>query len=434
MFDKTTILQVFGCLMKEPTLLLQEEYGTLSVEDFPEKFHKIVFGAIHNLIKSDVLVLTPMEVDSFLSQYTKNYLIFNDNDGMDYLDTCTTLAKLENFDYNYKRLKKFSLLEELAREGFQTKLLYNGDILDPKEQEEMQQRFDSMDNDEIIDFFDKKIVGVRDKYSTNTGQFGHQAGFGAKDLIQQFKEVPEMGAPLSSKILTTIARGARKKKFYLRSGETGTGKSRLAIGDAVEIGVRYMFDTKSGQWVDTGFCQPTLFITTELEFKETQSLFLACISDINEEKIKDGNYTEEEEIRINRAAEILEESSLWVEYIPSFNLTDIERIMRKYKLNHKVGFVFFDYIFTSAKMLMEIASQTKGMKLREDNILYLFSDRMKFLCNSLDVFIFSATQVNGDAKNVKNADEAVLRGAKAINIMVALYRKIVLKNSVNLQM
>lgn len=73
-----------------------------------------------------------------------------------------------------------------------------------------------------------------------------------------------------------------------------------------------------------------------------------------------------------------------------------------------------DYIHTSLKILEEISRRTKGMSLREDNILFMISIRMKDLCNQLGVFIMSATQLNQDYQNSKNPDQNLLRGAKSI--------------------
>ena len=65
-------------------------------------------------------------------------------------------------------------------------------------------------------------------------------------------------------------------------------------------------------------------------------------------------------------------------------------------------------------MIMEMAQKSRGMKMREDNVLYIFLERMKFLCNKYDIHISTASQLNGDWKNVKTADETILRGAKAM--------------------
>lgn len=52
--------------------------------------------------------------------------------------------------------------------------------------------------------------------------------------------------------------------------------------------------------------------------------------------------------------------------------------------------------------------------MREDNILFMLSIRLKDICNQYGVFIMSATQLNGDWQDAKTPDQNLLRGAKAI--------------------
>ena len=52
--------------------------------------------------------------------------------------------------------------------------------------------------------------------------------------------------------------------------------------------------------------------------------------------------------------------------------------------------------------------------MREDNILFMISIRLKDLCNELGIFIMSATQLNGDWQEAKEANQNLLRGAKSI--------------------
>ena len=62
----------------------------------------------------------------------------------------------------------------------------------------------------------------------------------------------------------------------------------------------------------------------------------------------------------------------------------------------------------------EITKRSGGVKLREDNILFMLSIRLKDLCNQYGVFIMSATQLNGDYQEADTPDQNLLRGAKAI--------------------
>jgi hypothetical protein len=65
-------------------------------------------------------------------------------------------------------------------------------------------------------------------------------------------------------------------------------------------------------------------------------------------------------------------------------------------------------------ILEELANASKGMKLREDMVLFMFMNRLDQIRKRYNVYIQTATQVNGDWKNSDNADSTVLRGSKAL--------------------
>ena len=47
--DTASIIQVIGCVFKSPQLLDQTDKYILTDDDFPDQFHKIVFGTIFKL-------------------------------------------------------------------------------------------------------------------------------------------------------------------------------------------------------------------------------------------------------------------------------------------------------------------------------------------------------------------------------------------------
>jgi replicative DNA helicase len=70
------------------------------------------------------------------------------------------LAEESNFDYYYKRLKKFSLIREMDGLGFNIKELYDDEIIDPKEKEKMQENFDKLGSEyNFMKLFRKIIIG-----------------------------------------------------------------------------------------------------------------------------------------------------------------------------------------------------------------------------------------------------------------------------------
>ena len=105
---------------------------------------------------------------------------------------------------------------------------------------------------------------------------------------------------------------------------------------------------------------------------------------------------------------------MYVECIPDFSLEDIENIIKKHIRDHEIKSCFFDYIHTSMKILEEITRRSGGVRLREDNILFMLSTRLKDICNQYNIFIMSATQVNQDYQTSETPDQNLLRGAKSI--------------------
>ena len=56
------------------------------------------------------------------------------------------------------------------------------------------------------------------------------------------------------------------------------------------------------------------------------------------------------------------------------------------------------------KILEEITRRSGGIRLREDNVLFMLSTRMKDICNQYGIFIMSATQLNSDYQTSETPD------------------------------
>ena len=412
--DKMAALQVVGSLIKRPVLLMEEKYP-LRLEDFPEKFHKIVFAAVENLIKSGAQSINFITIDDYLSRYESQYKTYTNNKGGDWIEEALSQAVPDNYELYYKRLKKASLVRALEDKGYNVKKLVDEAEVDPVKIEKNIARFLSMELSDIVEVFEKEINEIKENFNTGNGEgYGIQSGIGLKKLKEELKVTPEFGVNLASKKLTTICRGARLKKLYMRSSPSGYFKTRNAVSDALTISIPYVYNLEENKWDKTGCSEPTLFITTELEISEIQTMVIAFVSGVNEDKILDGKYTPEEEQRVDRAIEIIEKSNFYIEYLPLFNVETLESVIKKHKFAHNIGYVFFDYLFASVKILTEMSQKTGGVKMREDNILLLAIDKLKYLANTLNIFIFTATQVNDSYRSADTIDQGVLRGAKSL--------------------
>ena len=412
--DVTAIMQVIGCVYNNPQILEFEDKYTITDEDFPDEFHRTVFGAIYKIYELGAKTITLENLADFLSSRPKSAAIYKKNDGDKWLLKVADVASQLSFDFYNNRLKKMTLLRAYDNYGVDVSDIYDPDnILDIKKKQLQEDLLDNSSLEEIADRVDRKISDIRLKYVDDTTGEAIQAGKGVLQLIQKFKDHPEVGVPLYGRLVNTVTRGARLKKFYLRSAATGIGKTRSMIADACNIACNKIYDESFG-WIKNGTSEPTLFITTEQELEEIQTMMLAFLSNVNEEHIINGEYEGDEEERVIKAGEILESSPLYVEELPDFSLKDVENTIKKNIRDHDVKYIFHDYIHTSLKILEEITKRSGGVKLREDNILFMLSNKLKDICNQYGVFIMSATQLNGDYQEAKTPDQNLLRGAKSI--------------------
>ena len=413
-YDTTAVLQVIGCVFNDPSLLDMEDKYVVTDEDFSNEFHRIVFGAIYKIHELGARVITLQNINDFLSSKPKSQGIYQAEKGEEWLLKVSNNANALTFDYYYNRLKKMTLLRVYDQNGIDVSDIYDYDnILDVKKKE-MQEEF--LDNSTLIQLADKiddKIEAIRYKYVDQGFGEASPAGQGIFELIQGFKEHPEVGVPLYGPLINAVTRGARLKKFYLRSAATGIGKTRSMIADCCYIGCNKIYDDTFG-WMKTGAAQPTLFITTEQELGEIQTMMLAFLSGVNEEHIINNFYEGDEDERVQEAANILKNSPIFIEELPDFSLQDVENTIKKNLRDHDIKYVFHDYIHTSIKILEEITRRSGGVRLREDNILFMLSTKLKDICNQYGVFIMSATQLNADYTTSETPDQNLLRGAKAI--------------------
>lgn len=338
--DTTSILQIIGNVYNCPSLLEQTDKYVITDEDFCEEFHRIIFGAIYKIYENGAKKIDLQTISDFLATRPKSEAIYKNQKGEEWLLKVSENANLLTFDYYYNRLKKMSLLRAYDNYGIDVSDIYDPDnIFDSKKKQLQEEWLDNSTLEEIANKVDEKIENIKIKYVDDTFIDAEPAATGIYELIEKFKESPEVGVPLYGPLINTVTRGARLKKFYLRSAATGVGKTRSMIADACYIGCDKIYDEAFG-WISTGKSQPTLFITTEQELEEIQTMMLAFLSNVNEEHILNGAYEGDEEERILKAAEVLENSLIYVEELPDFSLKDVENTIRKNIRERGVKYVF----------------------------------------------------------------------------------------------
>lgn len=412
--DVPSTVQVIGNIYLNPALLDNNNYRFYE-EDFTEEFHKILFGSIYNLHAQGAKEITANTIEDYLNQRPKSLAVYKANKGPDYLREISKSCSFSTFEYYYKKMKKMTLLRMYDNIGMDLTWLYDPDnILDAKKKQAQEDWLDNNSLETISDIIDKKITDIKLKYAADTKDNFCQAGEEIEELIEKLQKYPEVGYPMFGPLINSVTRGARLKKFYLRSAATGVGKTRAMIADACNFACDKIYDSEKKEWIENGSKEPTLFITTEQEVDEIQTMMLAFLSDVDEGHIIYNNYGDGELDRVVYAAKLLKNSPIYIKKLPDFSIADIENTI-KYGIHEwNVKYVCFDYLHTSMKILSEVTSKTGIKGLREDNVLFMISIKLKDICNEYGVFIMTATQLNADYISAQQYDQNLLRGAKSI--------------------
>ena len=412
MEKRNIVMQLLGCLMKNPLFLGEVNTYNLTPNDFSKTMDKQIFAAIYNLFKGGAEKVTVVDIDNYLKGHPAIYSDFLKNNGIEYLQDAEDFGVLENFSYYYTTLKKYNAIKDLQKEGFDTSDIYPTDLLDPNQEDKLK-KFDSMTIQMIFESVRSKLVKIEGEYNAGTNTKVCYANEGIDALLDGLAASPEIGVNLPGETYNTIVRGARKGKFYLQSSGTGVGKTRRMVGECCYIAYPIRYDWTRRQWEKRGSCEKVLYVGTEQTISEIQTLILAYISGINEEKILYGRYNDEERKVLEDTLKIMEiyKENFTIVQLPDPSIQLVKGTIRKECLLKEIGYVFYDYIFSSPGLLAEF----RDLRIREDVALGMLSTALKDLAVELDVFMRSATQVNGDLQEIKGIrDQRCIRGAKAI--------------------
>ena len=411
--DKNAVLQVIGSLMKKPSLLSEKDKYNLQPNDFESRFERYIFIAILNSYNNGAQTLSEIDIDNYLMEHKDQYLLFQQNNGISYLQDALDMSTPENVEYYYNRIKKFNCLKDLKKSGFDISEFYEENELNPK-QFEINQRFETLKPKDIFDGLKRRIYKVEGEYVEGDASITTDVSVGIDELLEKLKNSPDAGARFQGKYFNTVTRGARKGKYYIVSFPSGGGKTRLLLGEACYLAFPMRYSWETMEWKITGNSEKTLFIATEQTKEEIQTMIVAYLTGINEDVILYGHFTKEQQTIIEEAKEVIKKykNNLMIVQIPMPSVEIVKSVVRQNCIINDIKNVFFDYIFSNPALLNEF----RDLKIREDVALLMLSTALKDLAVEQDVFMMSATQLNSsqdtNEKGIKNQNS--IRGSKSI--------------------
>ena len=411
MIDKGCIQQILGSLMKRPQFLSEVDKYHFNLTDFPDRFEKYIFSAIEVLYCNGATNIQPIDIENEMSHNEAAKATFRNNNGIEYLQDIQELAQVENFPYYYNKFKKLNLLNDLKKSGIDISNFYCEDLTNPKSQE-INSKFEFLTLKEITDGIRGKLLNLESKYEINDEVETESAAEGIEELVEQLKEIQDIGLPVQGHIFNQIIDGARKGTLTIRSAASSVGKTRNAVADACYLAYPIRYNSETCEWEQVGNCEKVLFIVTEQQFKEVRKMILAYLTDFSESRFKYGDFNEREQSVIAQAIGLMKhyEENLTLVKMPNPTIELVKTLVRENCITRDIGYVFYDYIFIGPALLDEF----RGFALRNDEVLLMFATALKDLAVELDVAMFTSTQLNAkgdDNKDIRN--EGSLAGGRS---------------------
>lgn len=412
-FNNTDLYcQVLGSIMKEPSVLSSLPMP-VSIDDFStdNPIARVIYFSISNLIDLGTTKINAITIETYLQDYSTLLATYRHNNGRDFVMMCLDKGQPENFTAFYNRLKKNSLLRDLKLHGYDISP-YDFEAASPGSKQEFDciQRYEEATEEDILNYVEKSFASIRTRHTYGSSGYS-TAAQAMREALEDLDQAPEIGPELNGAYYNSIVGGALRGRMYLRSGGTNVGKTRWAVFDACSIVYPIHFDESKNSfvWVKDKEPQKVLFITTEMTKKEISTIILAYVAGVEEQHIKRRACSPEEKKRLEIAKLIMEkyENYFILEMIENPNLSNVQNTVKKHILLNDVGYVFYDYIFTSPSLI----SQFSSSGIREDVALGLLSNQLKEIAANYNVFVATSTQVNGDGlKAGEKRDQRALRG------------------------
>jgi replicative DNA helicase len=393
---------ILAILLKNQNKILDIESMGLAPEHFYIPGHKYIFMAIVYLFaRKDTP--TPLAIMEVLTDKKAKDAV-QELDGLEYLN-----IMLES-DIHEDNLKIFcdKVLQAYTRRELYTICEDTMNFVKSDESEILNQR-------ELVGRLEERIIDF--STSTTSDKEVYKMGDNTENVLADRAERPDVvpGFETGWALFDRYTSGFMPDDLVVVVARAKTGKSVILLNWARKLSI------------DDGL--PVLYIDTEMSSRNQEDRLLANISGVPFNEIISGMYVVDTEHglaqdkiqALKKARELLNSSNFFHVFMPNFTSDKINSLVRKYKLQHNIQAVFFDYI------KMPSSSQGSLKSMQEYQALGFVTTALKELAGSLGIPIITACQENREdaestnksVRNIGGSDKIVQFASK----LMFLYKK-----------
>ena len=401
LYDQNSVRLLLGCLLIKPSLAISDKYH-LSRDDFTVDFHLRLWQGCVALAKRGAESISALDLYMLCKNNKQVNDLFKENDLSGFIDTIKQLSNIDNYSMYYDAVRKMSLLRAYQSSGF------NVDKFE-KEPEKYTIK-------EIIDYYDGLFIHVKKEFYKDQSIVEAKAGDGLMEIKEMYKAEPSYGATTFSEYLNTAARGWQKGQIILHGAVSGSGKTALGLYNLALIACPELWDDKKNCYKPNPYYQheACLYIQYELHLKrELSPKLVASVSGVGTYHFLDGKYIGDEEERVDRAIEIIQQSQIYLVSMPSFTTEKLKSTIKDYMLNKQVKYVIFDYVSKTSSVSSEVAKRN-NIATRGDEVLAEIVSTLKDIAVENNIAVLTFSQTNANINTQEILDAGCLAGSRAM--------------------
>lgn len=304
--------------------------------------------------------------------------------------------------------KNIEILCEKLKQAYTRKEMYM--ICEDSKEFLLSDRTEILNPTEIISGVENKIIDL----ATSVQQIReiYKMGDSAEEVLARRAENPNT--------IPGLEIGWNKFDYYTNGGQPGdlimlcarakTGKSTMLTNWAVKLGIKDKI--------------PVLYFDTEMDSRQQEDRILSILSGVPNKEIVSGMYVidtengkaEDKIAAVKAAVEELKEGHYYHIFMPNFSIEKVNAIAKKFKMQHDIQAIFFDYLKFPSSQINTLKS------VAEWQMLGYIASGLKDLAGTMEIPIYSACQENrldpkGDKKselNVGGSDRILQLATKLI--------------------
>jgi replicative DNA helicase len=359
---------IIACVLKEPTNFFEVE-SKMGDGDFLTPHNRAIWTIIKGLMREELGTLdasailtqsSTMKLDDKIGGYDYVNALFDKS--VDPTNIEFYIKKVIDASTKYKIMKASSEIQELTD---QNRVLSS----------------DSLDAETIVGHAQEQFLQI--SVESNKGTDAVDISEGLVELVEEAKAAPTSvrGLPTGFEILDNAINGLEPGTLTVLGARPKAGKSATLMNIAKHLAYHIN--------------EPILYLDTEMSTKEQQFRLISMLSGVPEKEIKNGTYAANAEWNraVDQALEIARSGKILHKYYPDFTAEGVSALTRKYKHQHNIGCVIFDYIKLPDADLQQIG------KVKEYQALGYLCVALKNLAGQLEIPVMTAAQIGREGAN-----------------------------------